>query len=119
MYYWTAPGGPYIEPTYTLPVEDNRGYWVRESQDTTITFSGTRQLSRTMYFVTGWNLVSFPNTSASTTPTNLFAGTTFVMYYWTAPGGPYIEPTYTLPVEDNRGYWVRESQNWSVQIPIS
>jgi hypothetical protein len=118
MYYWTAPGGPYSEPTYTLPVEDNRGYWVRENQDTTITFSGTRQLSRTMYFVAGWNLVSFPNTSASTTPANLFAGTTFGMYYWTAPGGPYIEPTYTLPVEDNRGYWVRENQSHSVTIPL-
>jgi hypothetical protein len=119
MYYWTAPGGPYVEPTYTLPVEDNRGYWVRENQDTTITFSGVRPSSRTMYFVAGWNLVSFPLTSANTTPDNLFAGTAFVMYYWTAPGGPYVEPTYTLPVEDNRGYWVRENQSWSVQIPIS
>jgi hypothetical protein len=119
MYYWTAPGGPYIEPpNKNLPVEDNRGYWVKENQDTTITFSGTREGSRTMYFVTGWNLVSFPNTSASTTPDKLFAGTTYTMYYWTAPGGPYIEPpNKNLPVEDNRGYWVKENQSWSVQIP--
>jgi hypothetical protein len=40
------------------------------------------------------------------------------MYYWTAPGGPYNEPSKNLPVEDNRGYWVGENQNWSVQIPI-
>jgi hypothetical protein len=118
MYYWTAPNGPYIEAPKTLPVEDNRGYWVKENQDTTITFSGVRQLSRTMYFVAGWNLVSFPNTSASTTPDNLFAGTTYTMYYWTAPNGPYIEAPKTLPVEDNRGYWVKLNENYSVTIPL-
>ena len=118
MYYWTAPGGPYIEPTYTLPVEDNRGYWVRENQDTIITFSGTREGSRTMDFVAGWNLVSFPNTSASTTPANLFAGTTFGMYYWNAPFGPYKAPDKTKPVEDNRGYWVKLNQDKTVTVPL-
>jgi len=118
MYQWAAPYGPYSEPSYTSPVTDNRGYWVMENQDTTITFSGVRQSSRTMYFATGWNLVHFPLTSANTTPDNLFAGTTFTMYQWAAPYGPYSEPSYTSPVTDNRGYWVMENQNWSVQIPI-
>jgi len=40
------------------------------------------------------------------------------MYYWDAPYGPYKEPDRTKPVEDNRGYWVKENQIWSVQIPI-
>jgi hypothetical protein len=62
-----------------------------------------------MDFVAGWNLVSFPLTSANTTPNNLFAGTTYTMYYWTAPYGPYIEPNNDQPVEDNRGYWVKEN----------
>jgi hypothetical protein len=118
MYYWVAPNGPYSEPNKNLPVEDNRGYWVKVSQDTAVTFSGIRQLSRTMYFLTGWNLVSFPNTSANTTPNNLFSGITYTMYYWVAPNGPYSEPNKNLPVEDNRGYWVKVNQNWSVQIPI-
>jgi len=108
MYQWAAPYGPYSEPSYTSPVTDNRGYWVMENQDTTITFSGVRQSSRTMYFATGWNLVHFPLTSANTTPDNLFAGTTFTMYQWAAPYGPYSEPSYTSPVTDNRGYWVME-----------
>jgi len=124
MYYWNAPFGPYKSPPATKPVEDNRGYWVKVNENTTITYSGIRSSdtpgggSKTMRFLTGWNLVCFPWTSANTTPDNLFAGTTYTMYYWTAPYGPYIEPTYTLPVEDNRGYWVRENQNLSVQIPI-
>jgi uncharacterized membrane protein len=118
MYQWAAPYGPYSEPTKTLPVEDNRGYWVKENMDITITFSGVRPSSRTMYFVAGWNLVSFPLTSANTTPNNLFAGTAFTMYQWAAPYGPYSEPTKTLPVEDNRGYWVKENMNYSVTIPL-
>jgi uncharacterized repeat protein (TIGR01451 family) len=118
MYQWAAPYGPYSEPNKDLPVEDNRGYWVKENMDITITFSGVRPSSRTMYFVAGWNLVSFPLTSANTTPNNLFAGTAFTMYQWAAPYGPYSEPTKTLPVEDNRGYWVKENMNYSVTIPL-
>jgi hypothetical protein len=40
------------------------------------------------------------------------------MYYWTAPGGPYSEPNKNLPVQDNRGYWVKVSENVTVTIPL-
>ena len=71
-----------------------------------------------MDFVAGWNLVSFPNTSANMTPDKLFAGTTFTMYYWTAPDGPYNEPNKDQPVEDNRGYWVKVDSDKTVTVPL-
>jgi len=116
MYQWAAPYGPYSIPNKNLPVDDNRGYWVKVNEDTTITFSGVRQSSRTMYFVAGWNLSSFPLTSENTTPNKLFAGTTFTMYYWT--GGGYGPVNKNLPVKDNIGYWVKENQIWSVTVPL-
>jgi len=116
MYYWAGTG--YKAPDKTKPVEDNRGYWVKENQDITITFSGVRQLSRTMYFLTGWNLVSFPLTSENTTPDNLFAGLSYTMYYWDAPLGPYTEPNKNLPIKDNRGYWVKLNQDKTVTVPL-
>jgi len=78
--------------------------------------SGVRQLSRTTYFVAGWNLVNFPLTSANTTPSKLFAGTTYTMYYW-ASGGYALQPKLQS-VQDNRGYWVKVNENYSVTIPI-
>jgi hypothetical protein len=114
MYYW-ASGGYAILPKKS-PVQDNLGYWVKVNQDTTITFSGTRQLSHTMYFVVGWNFVCFPNTSENTTPNNLFAGTTYTMYYW-ASGG-YAIPPENQPVEDNRGYWVHVDENTTATVPL-
>jgi subtilisin family serine protease len=118
MYYWDAPGGPYSEPNKDLPVEDNRGYWIWVNQDKTVRTSGTRPDNRTIYLVAGWNLVSFPWTSANTTPDNLFAGLSYTMYYWDAPGGPYNEPSKNLPVKDNLGYWVRVDENTTVTVPL-
>jgi hypothetical protein len=40
------------------------------------------------------------------------------MYQWAAPYGPYIEPDKDLPVEDNRGYWVKENQNTTATVPL-
>jgi len=116
--YWVAPFGPYKAPDKNKPVEDNRGYWVNVNENTTITFSGVRQSSRTMYFVAGWNLVSFPLTSENTTPNKLFADTTFTIGYWAAPFGPYKAPDKNKPVEDNRGYWVKENQDKTVTVPL-
>ena len=118
MYQWVAPYGPYSGPNKDLPVQDNIGYWVKVNQDITTTFSGVRQPSRTMYFVAGWNLVSFPRTSENTTPNKLFAGTTFTMYQWVAPYGPYSGPNKDLPVEDNRSYWVWVSNDKTVTVPL-
>jgi len=117
MYYWTAPYGPYSAPSKTKPVEDNRGYWVKVNQNWRVE-TGSSPTSRTIYFVAGWNLVHFPVTSANTTPTNLFAGTTYTMYQWAAPYGPYSAPNKTKPVEDNRGYWVKVPLDWTVTVPL-
>jgi hypothetical protein len=118
MYYWTAPGGPFSEPSKTLPVEDNLGYWVKLNQDDNVAVYGDSPKSHTIYLAAGWNLVGFPVTSENTTPDNLFAGLSYTMYYWTAPGGPYSAPNKDKPVEDNRGYWVKIDTDYSVTIPI-
>jgi len=52
------------------------------------------------------------------TPNNLFAGLSYTMYYWTAPGGPYSEPPNNQPVEDNLGYWVKENQSTTATVPL-
>jgi uncharacterized membrane protein len=61
-------------------------------------------------------LVSFPITSENTTPHNLFAGTTFAMYYWDAPYGPYIEPPNNHPVKLGVGYWVHVDRDYITAI---
>jgi uncharacterized repeat protein (TIGR01451 family) len=117
MYYWTAPGGPYKRPFGYLPVGDNLGYWVKVDQDWWVR-TGVPPANRTIYLVAGWNLVHFPVTSASTTPNNLFAGTTYTMYYWTAPGGPYKRPFGDQPVQLGVGYWVKLDSNKTVTVPL-
>jgi hypothetical protein len=60
--------------------------------------------------VAGWNLVGFTAIGATDTPNSMFAplvyNTDYIMYSWTAPGGPYalVDPTKVL--KDNTGYWV-------------
>ena len=38
------------------------------------------------------------------------------MFYWT--GGGYSPVNKNLPVDDNRGYWVKLNLNYSVTSPI-
>jgi hypothetical protein len=120
MYYWASGG--YAIPPKKSPVQDNLGYWVNVDENTTITYSGIRSSdtpgggSKTMHFLAGWNLVCFPWTSENTTPANLFAGTTYTMYYW-ASGG-YAIPPKKSPVQDNLGYWVNVPQDWTVTVPL-
>jgi len=118
MYYWEAPYGPYNEPNYSAPVEDNRGYWVKVNQDKTVWTSGTSPDNRTIYLVAGWNLVHFPLTSENTTPDNLFAGLSYTMYYWEAPYGPYNEPPHNQPVKLGVGYWVYLNVDKTITVPL-
>jgi hypothetical protein len=121
MYYWEAPYGPLSEPSNTLPVKDNLGYWIYLTVDKTVTYSGVRgeNCDDNMRFVAGWNLVHFSWTSANTTPNKLFPSMAFTMYYWEAPYGPLSEPSNTLPVKDNLGYWIYLDVDYNVTIPIS
>jgi len=65
--------------------------------------------------------VSFPVVNENTTPNKIFApleyGLDYIMYYWSASGGPYREPFPNQPLEDNRGYWVWINQDWTVTVP--
>ena len=60
-----------------------------------------------VYMFNGWNLNSIPVTDENATPNKIFSGTTYMMYYWTAPNGPYNEPTYSQPVKPGLGYWIK------------
>ncbi len=60
--------------------------------------------------VEGWNLVSFPVTSASTTPDNIFENVTYDMFYFDREWG-YMPPAPDEPVELGLGYWVKVSEN--------
>jgi uncharacterized membrane protein len=116
--YWIAPRGPYIEPDYNTPVQDNLGYWVQLKENQDVILSGVPPENRTLYLVAGWNLVGFPLTSENTTPTNLFGNNLMSVKYWIAPRGPYIEPDYKKPVELGVGYWVQLKENQNITIPL-
>ncbi len=118
MRYWDAPYGPYRAPHGDQPVKDNLGYWVRVDQDDNVTVYGVRPENRTIYLVAGWNLVHFPLTNENTTPDNLFAGLTYTMRYWDAPGGPYRAPFPDQPVKVGVGYWVKLDQDVTVTVPL-
>jgi parallel beta-helix repeat protein len=118
MKYWTAPSGPYKDAPYSAPVQDNLGYWVQLKDNQDVILSGALWANRTLYLVAGWNLVHFPLTSASTTPTNLFGSNLKTMKYWTAPGGPYRDANYSAPVVPGLGYWVQLKENQNITIPL-
>jgi hypothetical protein len=118
MKYWTAPSGPYKDAPFGSAVQDNLGYWVQLKANQDVILSGMYPTSRTLYLVAGWNLVHFPLTSASTTPTNLFGSNLKTMKYWTAPSGPYKDAPFGSAVVPGVGYWVQLKANQSVTIPL-
>ena len=118
MYYWTAPYGPYIEPPNNQPVKLGVGYWVYVNKPACIRTTGEPVENYSIDLVAGWNMVGFPVTSENTTPTNLFAGTTYTMYYWEAPYGPYVEAPNNAPVKLGVGYWVKVNQNTTATVPL-
>jgi parallel beta-helix repeat protein len=67
--------------------------------------------------VAGWNLVGTLVTD-NATPWNMFGTNLKAMKYWTAPGGPYIEPNYYAPVQDNVSYWIWLKNDQTVTIPL-
>jgi hypothetical protein len=121
LYAWTAPNGPYVLVGLNDVLQDNRGYWVYINTDYALTYNGTIPTSRDVYMATGWNMVGFPVDNASTTPQNVFAPlvyyTDYLIYWWTAPGGPYniLDPDTALL--DNTGYWVYTTTDKMVTVP--
>lgn len=127
IYWWTAPGGPYniVNPDgipMLPPYErENIGYWLWINQTKTVRTVYTGPIPRNVYLVDGWNLIGFPLTYNTTTPNTHFAPlsyyTDYIIFYFTAPSGPYnlIGPTDVL--EDNRGYWVWIDTNKTVTVP--
>ena len=118
MYYWNAPFGPYTEPPYDQPVKLGVGYWVYVNKPACIRTTGEPVENYSIDLVAGWNMVGFPVTSENTTPNNLFAGTTYTMYYWEAPYGPYVEAPNDAPVKLGVGYWVKVNQNTTATVPL-
>jgi uncharacterized membrane protein len=118
MYYWEAPYGPYKRPFDNQPVTLGVGYWVKLSENTTVTTAGVPIENYSIDLVAGWNLVGFPLTSADTTPDNMFAGMSYTMYYWEAPYGPYKRPFPDQPVKLGLGYWVKLSENMTITVPL-
>jgi parallel beta-helix repeat protein len=70
--------------------------------------------SSDLHLVPGWNLISFPVSSESDTPENLFAGKTYSMWGWDPATGGYEKPPDDEPVEIGVGYWVYVEENMTV-----
>jgi len=121
LFWYLAPGGPYMLQGPDEVLKDNLGYWVWINRDNTVTTSGTPPGSRDIYLENGWNLVSFPVVNGSTTPNNIFTGlnyyTDYYLYYWNAPGGPYGLQDPDGVIKDNLGYWVWINQDKTVTVP--
>jgi hypothetical protein len=82
--------------------------------------NGTPLTTENIHLVAGWNLVGFPVVDNITTPNNIFAliyYRNYVMYYWTAPGGPYNVQDPDAVLKDNTGYWVWIDRDWTVTVP--
>lgn len=111
IYHWNAPGGPYALQEPNTAFKDNTGYWVDMiNTNKTVYTTGAMPASENIRLVTGWNMVSFPVTNESTIPNKIFAPLVFnvdyIMYYWNAPGGPFVLVDPVKPLQDNLGYWV-------------
>lgn len=121
IYYWIAPGGPYVIQDPNEVLKDNFGYWVWVKYDKPYETSGIRPASRDIHLLSGWNLVSFPAVDENTTPNNIFTGlnyyTDYYLYYWIAPGGPYEMQGPDQVFENHLGYWVWIDRNNVVTVP--
>jgi hypothetical protein len=122
MYYWSAPGGPYTGMNPSQPLKDNTGYWVQMiTTSKVVNTTGTQPDTENMEYALGWNLVGFPVVNGTTTPNKIFAPliytTDYLMYYWTAPFGPYSGVNPALALEDNTGYWILIDLNKTVTVP--
>jgi hypothetical protein len=121
IYSWTAPGGPYNVQGGDTVLLDNIAYWVFMTTSKTVNTTGFKPDSRTIFTVPGWNMVGFPVVNSGTTPTNKFAPeeyfTDFIIYWWTAPGGPYNVQGGDTAFLENTGYWVYNTITKSVTVP--
>jgi parallel beta-helix repeat protein len=121
VFYWSAPTGPYTVLGPSEPFNDNTGYWVYIDTNITVSTSGIRPVSRDIYLVKGWNLVSFQVVNENTTPANVFPGltypTNYIIYYWNEPNGPYTIHGPGQAFQDNLGYWVWIDRAWTVTVP--
>jgi hypothetical protein len=121
IYWWTAPGGPYNVQDPDTVLLDNLAYWVFINQSKTVNTTGFKPDSRTIFTVPGWNMVGFPVDNATTTPNIEFAPEVyfvdFIIYSWTAPGGPYNVQDGDTAFLENTGYWVFNTITKAVTVP--
>jgi hypothetical protein len=83
-------------------------FFVRKYVDPepTVTIGPKQVPSPPINLVASWNLVSFPVTSESSTPDNLFPGQTYYIWKWSAENKKYVSPSSSAPVELGVGYWI-------------
>lgn len=89
-------------------VKDNVGCIARSTLENT----------PTSHLVPGWNLVGFTGVGENDTPNHIFKGmnylTDYIIYYWSAPWGPYHLQGPDQALKDNTGYWVWVNQDMTV-----
>ena len=121
IYWWNAPGGPYNVQDGDTAFLDNIAYWVFINTSKTVNTTGFKPDSRTIFTVPGWNMVGFPVVNVSSTPNIKFAPEVyfvdFIIYSWTAPGGPYNVQDGDTAFLENTGYWVFNTITKAVTVP--
>jgi hypothetical protein len=118
MWRWSAENGKYVSPSSTAPVVENIGYWVYIENKSWMVRIGVPFASDNVSLVgTKWNLVHFPATSTNTTPNQLFDGSTFYMWKWSAENKKYVSPVFTDPVVPGVAYWIWIDSSTTVHVP--
>ena len=103
--------GAYITPT---TIEPKKVYWVKTTEATTITISGTLPSNKLLNLSAGWNMIGLPvlyNISVSdfyALSDKIIAGSVY------AYDGAYVAPT---KLEPTRGYWVKTTEAVQIEIP--
>jgi len=113
-----TPTTPLSPDNYSWKVIAINTYGETESSVWTFVVSGPTQENFYTYLENGWNLVGF---IIENTPNNIFTGlsyyTDYYLYWYQAPGGPYMLQGPDEVLKDNLGYWVWINRDNMVTVP--
>lgn len=101
----------YLEETGLYP---GKGYWLRFTEDTSVTFEGPFITDTEIQLYEGWNIISGPagtiDLAAVSDPLNAIIPGTLTGY----SNGYY----QTTQIEPGRGYWIRANQDATVAMNL-